>query len=79
MYGRRKSMGTKNLNCTEDECKEKREKFIFLTIDQLSTQIKQCEKCNSGVFKTNAVAAQTYQHISLLWAEKHNQTIGKLH
>lgn len=72
-------MSLKSINCTEDECKEKREKFTFMTIDQLSAQIKQCEKCNSGVFKTNAVAAQTYQSISLLWAEKHNQTIGKLH
>lgn len=71
-------MSLKDINCTEDECKEKREKFTFMTIDQLSAQINQCEKCNSGVFKTNAVAAKTYQSISLLWAEKHNHTIGRL-
>jgi len=71
-------MSQKNLKCTKKECQKKCEEFIFMNIDQLSAQIEQCEECNSGIFKTNAVAAHTYQQIALLWAEGHNQTIGKL-
>lgn len=50
-----------------------------MTMKELSSQIKQCEACYDGIFKTNPIAAETYQHIALLWAEGHNHTIGKLH
>ena len=71
-------MSQKNLKCTQEACQKKSKTFIFMHMNQLSVQIEQCEECNSGVFKLNAVAAHTYQQIFLLWAEEHNQTIGKL-
>jgi len=52
---------------------------MAMNMNQLSEQIKQCEQCNSGTFKTNDVATKTYQDISLLWAEGHNKETGKLH
>ncbi len=72
-------MSQRNLKCTEVECKQKRGNFIVMDMERLSTQIQQCETCNSGVFKTHPVAAQTYKNISLLWAERHNQITGRLH
>ena len=60
-------MSQKPLNCSEEECKKKRDQLISMNMNQLSEQIKQCEQCNSGTFKTNDVATKTYQDISLLW------------
>lgn len=71
-------MFQENLKCSEKECQKKCKQSIVMNIEQLSAQVRQCEECNSGIFKTNAVAAHTYQQIALLWAEGHNQTIGKL-
>ncbi|MFB1008413.1 MAG: hypothetical protein QMB85_04965 [Sulfurospirillum sp.] len=73
-------MSQKPLNCSEEECKQKRDQLMAMNMNQLSEQIKQCEQCNSGTFKTNDVATKTYQDISLLWAEGHNKETGrKLH
>lgn len=71
-------MSQKPLYCSEEECKKKRDQLISMNMNQLSEQIKQCEQCNSGTFKTNDVATKTYQDISLLWAEGHNKETGKL-
>lgn len=60
-------MSQKPLNCSEEECKQKRDQLMAMNMNQLSEQIKQCEQCNSGTFKTNDVATKTYQDISLLW------------
>ena len=59
-------MSQKPLNCSEEECKQKRDQLMAMNMNQLSEQIKQCEQCNSGTFKTNDVATKTYQDISLL-------------
>jgi hypothetical protein len=72
-------MSQKPLNCSEEECKQKRDQLMAMNMNQLSEQIKQCEQCNSGTFKTNDVATKTYQDISLLRAEGHNKETGKLH
>ena len=72
-------MSQKPLNCSEEECKQKRDQLMAMNMNQLSEQIKQCEQCNSGTFKTNDVATKTYQDISLLQAEGHNKETGKLH
>lgn len=72
-------MSQKPLNYSEEECKQKRDQLMAMNMNQLSEQIKQCEQCNSGTFKTNDVATKTYQDISLLWAEGHNKETGKLH
>lgn len=72
-------MSQKPLNCSEEECKQKRDQLMAMNMNQLSEQIKQCEQCNSGTFKTNDVATKTHQDISLLWAEGHNKETGKLH
>ncbi len=60
-------MSQKPLNCSEEECKQKRDQLMAMNMNQLSEQIKQCEQCDSGTFKTNDVATKTYQDISLLW------------
>jgi len=64
--------------CSEEECQRKSEHFIFMNMDQLSAQIEQCEGCNKALETKNARTAQTYQLIALIWAEKHNETTGKL-
>lgn len=71
-------MSKEQLNCGEEACNKKCEQFASMNIDQLCEQINLCEKCNSGLFKQNSTAKNTYQMLSILWAECHNQMIGKL-
>jgi len=68
-------MHSENYECSKEECEKKRE---HVESDKISEQLEQCEKCYNGIFKTNAIAAKTYQIISLLWAEKHNKETGKV-
>ncbi len=40
-------------------------------------QMEVCESCEDQLFKANAVANETYQTISTLWAERHNKLVGR--
>lgn len=64
--------------CTQEECKQKSKQFVFLPLQELAEQLKACEQCHNGLFKANAIASKTYELITTLWAEKHNQVAGKL-
>lgn len=71
-------MSQKQLKCGEAVCKKKCKQFTSMSIDQLCKQINLCEECNSGLFKQSPTAGNTYQMLSVLWAEGHNRMAGKL-
>ncbi|WP_041960105.1 hypothetical protein [Sulfurospirillum arsenophilum] len=70
-------MSQKHSKCSEDVCKKKSKQFATMSIDLLCEQINLCEECNHGNFKHNFTAKNTYQILSILWAEEHNRRIGK--
>lgn len=63
--------------CTQTECEQKREGFLNLSEDSMFIQMEACESCEEQLFKDNAVANETYQIISTLWAERHNKLVGR--
>lgn len=73
-------MPSSTLTCSQEACKDKRQHLKHLSYKDLSIELEKCEKCENGLFKTNFVAAKTYQIIALHWAQMHNvltcKTIG---
>lgn len=63
--------------CTQTECEQKREGFLNLSEDSMFIQMEACESCEEQLFKDNAVTNETYQIISILWAERHNKLVGR--
>ena len=63
--------------CTQTECEQKREGFLNLSEDSMFIQMEACESCKEQLFKDNAVTNETYQIISILWAERHNKLVGR--
>lgn len=63
--------------CTQTECEQKREGFLNLSEKSMFMQMEVCESSEDQLFKANAVANETYQTISTLWAERHNNLVGR--
>lgn len=70
-------MPSSTLTCSQEACINKRHNLTHLTYEALSIELKKCEKCEDGLFKTNLVATKTHQTIALYWAQMHNALTGK--
>lgn len=63
------------LKCSIAECKARLKEIDGMDLAQLEKYATKCSTCGNWIHKDNAVAQETYQKVSLKWAEAFNQAI----
>ena len=70
-------MNNDNLKCSVEECKQRMKQVDTMSFKELTEYTNKCALCGNWVLKDNKVAQETYQKISLKWAETFNKNLFK--
>lgn len=68
-------MSQEELKCTSTECKQRLIQAETMSIRELEEYATRCASCGNWILKDNAIAQQTYQRISIRYAEAHNDRL----
>jgi len=66
-------MGEEGLKCTIAECKSRLREIDTMGLAELEKFSTKCSTCGNWVLKDNKVAQETYNKVSLKWAEAFNK------
>jgi hypothetical protein len=63
--------------CSDQVCENKFHLTeSFTSVEQVEKQLILCQDCEK-IDSNDTIAETTYQNISVLWAERHNQQVGQ--
>jgi len=65
------------LKCTLAECKARLKEIDYMNLDELEHYATRCATCGNWILKDDSVAQETYQKVSLKWAEEFNKALIK--
>lgn len=66
-------MGEDGLKCSVAECKVRFKEVDSMGLSQLEAYATKCATCGNWFLKDHKVAQETYQKVSLTWAEAFNK------
>lgn len=66
-------MAGQGLKCTIAECKARLKEVDTMDLASLETYATKCSTCGNWFLKDNTVAQETYNKVSLKWAEAFNK------
>ena len=64
-----------NLKCSLSECKARLKEIDSMDLTQLEMYASKCSTCGNWILKDDHTANETYQKVSLKWAEEFNNEI----
>ena len=67
------SMSAQDIKCSISECKSRHKEVDAMSFADLEKYASRCSTCGNWILKDNVVAQETYQKISLKWAEEFNK------
>ncbi len=68
-------MSVLDLKCSIGECKKRLVQVDSMSLEELEHYAARCSTCGNWILKDNAVAQETYQKVSLAWAEAYNKAM----
>lgn len=66
-------MSKDELKCSIAECKARLHEADSMSLEELEKYTTKCSTCGNWFLKDNQVANETYQKVSLKWAETFNK------
>lgn len=69
-------MSTQELKCSLSECKAKYNEIDKMSFAELAHYADRCSTCGNWFLKDSNVAQETYQKVSLKWAEEFNNNLS---
>ena len=66
-------MSKDELKCSTTECKARLQEVDSMSLAELEKYSTQCSTCGNWFLKDDKVANETYQQVSLKWAEAFNK------
>ncbi len=66
-------MSENELKCSLSECRARQKEVDTMSFDDLQNYADKCSTCGNWVLKDNIIAQETYQKVSLKWAEEFNK------
>lgn len=68
-------MSAQDIKCSVSECKSRHKEIDAMNFADLERYATKCSTCGNWVLKDNLTAQETYQKVSLKWAEEFNKKI----
>lgn len=68
-------MSASGLKCSLSECKARLKEIDSMNLDTLEHYATRCSTCGNWILKDDNVAQETYQKVSLRWAEAFNDAL----
>lgn len=65
------------LKCSIAECRARFKEIDSMGLSELETYATKCSTCGNWILKDEKVAQETYQKVSIKWAEAFNNAIMK--
>lgn len=65
------------LKCSIAECRARFKEIDGMGLSELETYATKCSTCGNWILKDEKVAQETYQKVSIKWAEAFNNAIMK--
>ena len=66
-------MSENGLKCSLSECKSRHKEVDVMSFEDLAKYASKCSTCGNWFLKDNIIAQETYQKVSLKWAEEFNK------
>lgn len=66
-------MSENGLKCSLSECRTRQKEVDAMSFEDLEKYASECSTCGNWVLKDNIIAQETYQKVSLKWAEEFNK------
>lgn len=66
-------MAEAGLKCTIAQCKARLVEINTMGLGDLEKYANTCSTCGNWILKDNKIAQETYQKVSLKWAEEFNK------
>lgn len=66
-------MSENGLKCTLAECKARLNEIDFMNLSELEKYATKCSTCGNWILKDDKTANETYNKVSIKWAEEYNR------